>query len=81
MGAMIVLRHSVRDYGAWRPAYDGHEAARTAAGLTNGRRREALSAAAYAPAGHPPREPVPERRTAERAPARGVRATTRVRPV
>ena len=36
MGAMIV-RHSVRDYGAWRPAYDAHEAARTAAGLTNGR--------------------------------------------
>jgi hypothetical protein len=36
MGAMIV-RHSVRDYGAWRPVYDAHEAARTAAGLTNGR--------------------------------------------
>ena len=36
MAAMIV-RHSVRDYGAWRPAYDAHEAARTAAGLTNGR--------------------------------------------
>ena len=36
MGAMIV-RHSVRDYGAWRPVDDGHEAARTAAGLTNGR--------------------------------------------
>ena len=37
MGAMIVRRHSVRDYGAWRPVYDGHEAARTAAGRTNGR--------------------------------------------
>ena len=36
MGAMIV-RHSVRDYGAWRPVYDAHEAARTAAGLSNGR--------------------------------------------
>jgi len=36
MGAMIV-RHSVRDYAAWRPVYDAHEAARTAAGLTNGR--------------------------------------------
>ena len=36
MGAMIV-RHSVRNYGAWRPVYDAHEAARTAAGLTNGR--------------------------------------------
>jgi hypothetical protein len=36
MGAMIV-RHPVRDYAAWRPVYDAHEAARTAAGLTNGR--------------------------------------------
>jgi hypothetical protein len=36
MGAMIV-RHPVRDYAAWRPVYDAHKAARTAAGLTNGR--------------------------------------------
>jgi len=36
MGAMII-RHSVGDYGAWRPVYDAHETARTAAGLTNGR--------------------------------------------
>ena len=36
MGVMIV-HHAVRDYGAWRPAYDAHEAARRAAGLTNGR--------------------------------------------
>jgi hypothetical protein len=36
MGVMVV-HHSVRDYAAWRPAYDAHEAARTAAGLTNGR--------------------------------------------
>ncbi len=36
MSAMIV-RHSVRDYGAWRPVFDAHDAARTAAGLTNGR--------------------------------------------
>ena len=36
MGAMIVC-HSVRDYGAWRPVYDAHAAARTAAGLSNGR--------------------------------------------
>jgi hypothetical protein len=35
MGVMIV-HHSVRDYAAWRPAYDAHEAARRAAGLTNG---------------------------------------------
>jgi hypothetical protein len=33
----MIVRHSVRDYGAWRPVYDGHEAVRTAAGLTNGR--------------------------------------------
>ncbi len=37
MGAMIVRPPRLRDYGAWRPAYDAHEAARTAAGLTNGR--------------------------------------------
>ena len=36
MGVMIV-HHSVRDYAAWKPAYDAHEAARRAAGLTNGR--------------------------------------------
>ncbi len=36
MGAMIV-RHSVHDYGAWRPVYDAHEAARRATGLSNGR--------------------------------------------
>ena len=36
MGVMIV-HHIVRDYGAWRLAYDAHEAARAAAGLTNGR--------------------------------------------
>jgi hypothetical protein len=36
MGVMI-LRHSIRDYAAWRPVYDAHETARRAAGLTNGR--------------------------------------------
>src|SRR5215212_11752333 len=36
MGVMIV-HHSVRDYAAWRPAYDAHDTARRAAGLTNGR--------------------------------------------
>ena len=35
--AVLIIRHSVRDYAAWRPVYDAHEAARTAAGLTNGR--------------------------------------------
>jgi hypothetical protein len=34
---VMVVHHSVRDYTGWRPAYDAHEAARTAAGLTNGR--------------------------------------------
>ena len=35
--AVLIIRHPVRDYAAWRPVYDAHEAARTAAGLTNGR--------------------------------------------
>ena len=35
--AVLIIRHSVRDNAAWRPVYDAHEAARTAAGLTNGR--------------------------------------------
>jgi hypothetical protein len=34
--AVLIIRHPVRDYAAWRPVYDAHEAARTAAGLTNG---------------------------------------------
>ena len=36
MGVMIV-HHAVRDYAAWRPAYDAHEATQRAACLTNGR--------------------------------------------
>ena len=36
MGVMIV-RHSIRDYEAWRPVYDAHETARRAVGLTSGR--------------------------------------------
>ena len=35
--AVLIIRHPVRDYVAWRPVYDAYEAARTAAGLTNGR--------------------------------------------
>jgi hypothetical protein len=34
--AVLIIRHSIRDYVAWRPVYDAHEAARTAAGLTKG---------------------------------------------
>jgi hypothetical protein len=34
---VLIIRHPVRDYAAWRPVYDAHEAVRTAAGLTNGR--------------------------------------------
>jgi len=35
--AVLIVHHAVRDYAAWRPVYDAHEAARTAAGLTKGR--------------------------------------------
>ena len=35
--AVLIIRHAVGDYAAWRPVYDAHEAARTAVGLTNGR--------------------------------------------
>jgi hypothetical protein len=35
--SVLIIHHPVRDYAAWRPVYDAHEAARTAAGLTNGR--------------------------------------------
>jgi hypothetical protein len=36
MNTMIV-HHHVRNYEAWRPAYDKHEPMRTSAGLTHGR--------------------------------------------
>lgn len=35
--ASMLIQHKVRDYAAWRPAYDAHEPARVAAGITNGR--------------------------------------------
>jgi hypothetical protein len=35
--AMMVLQHKIRDYAAWRPAYDAHETSRVGAGITNGR--------------------------------------------
>ena len=36
MGMMIV-RHKVRDYGQWRPIFDGHAEVQRAAGLINPR--------------------------------------------
>ena len=36
MGMMIV-RHKVRDYGQWRPVFDGHAEMQKAAGLSNPR--------------------------------------------
>jgi hypothetical protein len=35
--AMMVIHHKVKDYAAWRPAYDAHEQSRASAGITNGR--------------------------------------------
>lgn len=35
--ALLVVHHKVHDYAAWRPAYDAHEPARLASGITNGR--------------------------------------------
>jgi hypothetical protein len=35
--ALLVVYHKVHDYAAWRPAYDAHEPARAAAGISNGR--------------------------------------------
>jgi hypothetical protein len=35
--ALMVIHHKVRDYAAWRPAYDAHEPSRAGAGITNGR--------------------------------------------
>ena len=35
--ALMIVQHQVRDYAAWRPAYDAHEASRVGAGITNGR--------------------------------------------
>jgi hypothetical protein len=35
--ALMIMQGKVRDYTAWRPAYDAHESSRTGAGITNGR--------------------------------------------
>ena len=34
---MMIIRHKVRDYGSWRPIFDGHSKMQEAAGLTNPR--------------------------------------------
>jgi hypothetical protein len=34
---MMIIRHKVRDYGHWRPLFDGHAEVQKAAGLTNPR--------------------------------------------
>ncbi len=34
---MMIIRHKVRDYGSWRPIFDGHAKMQEAAGLTNPR--------------------------------------------
>jgi hypothetical protein len=34
---MMIIRHKVRDYGQWRPIFDGHEEMQKAAGLSNPR--------------------------------------------
>jgi hypothetical protein len=33
----LIIHHHVRNYDAWRPAYDRHESVRKSAGLTNER--------------------------------------------
>jgi hypothetical protein len=35
--ALLIVQHKVRDYAAWRPAFDAHETSRAGAGITNGR--------------------------------------------
>jgi hypothetical protein len=34
---MMIVRHKVRDYGQWRPIFDGHVEMQKAAGLVNPR--------------------------------------------
>jgi hypothetical protein len=34
MGNYMVIRHTVSDFSAWKTAYEAHETARSAAGLT-----------------------------------------------
>jgi len=34
---LLVVRHKVKDYAAWKKVFDGHKGAQTAAGLSNPR--------------------------------------------
>jgi len=34
---MLIVRHKVKDYGKWRPVFDGHAGVQKAAGLSNPR--------------------------------------------
>jgi hypothetical protein len=34
---MLIVRHKVKDYAAWKKAFDGHASAQNSAGLTNPR--------------------------------------------
>lgn len=34
---LLIIRHKVKDFAAWKTAYDAHAGARDKAGLTNGR--------------------------------------------
>ena len=34
---MLIIRHKVKDYGKWRPAFDRHAGAQKSAGLTHPR--------------------------------------------
>ena len=34
---LAIIHHKVRDFAAWKRAFDDHESAQTAAGMTNGR--------------------------------------------
>ena len=35
MASYLLIRHKVRDFSAWKPAFDAHKAARVEAGLTD----------------------------------------------
>jgi hypothetical protein len=35
--ALMIIRHKVKDFATWKPAFDGHRGVQTAAGLSNPR--------------------------------------------
>ena len=34
---LVIIRHKVKDFASWKQAYDAHEGARVAGGVTKGR--------------------------------------------